>query len=182
MPMHADIRRMTSGEIENLTRSANADKSEPPARGRKRDGRRQRGAGLLWATSQGRPTGRFDFGRNPGERTVHRAPRRCGRGAHQTLHLCAFGGGERILYVDAQIANGTLRAGRHPKTLCEGCCSTRAMPMSTSAFRAPKRPSRLNRDLRLRGTERVGDRSSDGGRAKSGEPFIRNIWYYRRRA
>src|SRR5260221_14064692 len=38
----------------------------------------------------------------------HRAPRRCGRGAHQTLHLCAFGEGERILYVDAQIANGTL--------------------------------------------------------------------------
>src|SRR5260370_32871799 len=33
----------------------------------------------------------------------HRAPRRCGRGAHQTLHLCAFVEGERILYVDAQI-------------------------------------------------------------------------------
>jgi hypothetical protein len=31
--MHADIRRMTSGAIENLTRSADADKSEPQARG-----------------------------------------------------------------------------------------------------------------------------------------------------
>jgi hypothetical protein len=31
--MYADIRRMTSGEIENLPRSANSDKSEPQARG-----------------------------------------------------------------------------------------------------------------------------------------------------
>src|SRR5258708_6201262 len=38
----------------------------------------------------------------------HRAPRRCGRGAHQILHLCAFGEGERILYIDSQIANSTL--------------------------------------------------------------------------
>jgi hypothetical protein len=29
IPMYADILRMTSGEIENLTRSANSDKSEP---------------------------------------------------------------------------------------------------------------------------------------------------------
>jgi hypothetical protein len=38
----------------------------------------------------------------------HRAPRHCGRGVQQTLHLRAFGKGQRILFVDAPIANGTL--------------------------------------------------------------------------
>src|SRR6185437_11743043 len=33
IPIYADIRRMISGELENLTRSASADKSEPQARG-----------------------------------------------------------------------------------------------------------------------------------------------------
>jgi len=42
MPIYADIRRMISGEIENLTRSANADKSEPRARGEQGNPSRKR--------------------------------------------------------------------------------------------------------------------------------------------